>query len=297
MPRLPVIKTFKLFIGGQFPRSESGRSRPVHARGGAGGGRPQRVLAHVSWASRKDLRDAVEAARGGAARWSEATAALRGAVLYRMAEMLEERSADFARVIAGTCPGGVRAARREVAASVDRLVAFAGWTDKFAQVLGCQNPVAGPYYDFTTPEPTGIVGLVAPDEPPLLGAVSLLAPPLCAGNAVVLLASDAHPLPAVLLAEVCATSDLPAGALNILTGRRDELLEPLAQHREVNAVGAANLAAAQARVLRLGCAANLKRVHLSTCGPAEWFDDSRHESPWTIEPFVEMKTIWHPSAT
>ena len=299
--RLPVTKTCKLFINGAFPRSESGRSLPVADRKG-------HVVAHVAHASRKDLRDAVEAARAAQPRWTALTAYNRGQILYRMAEMIEAGRAEFieslraatvrersarerARIIS------VAAARREVDASIDRLVCFAGWADKFAQVMGCQNPVAGPYYNFTAPEPTGIVGVVCPDEPALLGMVSMLAAALCAGNAIVLIGSDLNPLPAVALGEACATSDVPGGVINILTGQRDELLEHLANHREVNAISAAGVDAKQAKLLQLGVAENLKRMHIIALAGRDWFDSSLCESPEAIEPFVEFKTIWHPSAT
>ncbi|MHC4991021.1 MAG: aldehyde dehydrogenase family protein [Planctomycetota bacterium] len=287
MTRLPVTKTYKLFIGGKFPRTESGRSLAVKDREG-------NVLAHICHASRKDLREAVEASRAGHGRWSGATAYNRGQVIYRMAEMLEGAREDFAAVIASTVTGGLRGARKEVDAVIDRLVCFAGWADKFAQVLGCQNPVAGPYYNFTIPEPTGVVAVVCPDEPPLLGLVSMLAPPLCAGNGVIVIASQRHPLPAALLGEICATSDVPPGVINILTGKRRELLEPLAAHREVNAVLAANLKPDDATMLQTGAAENVKRVHLVKRTTAKWFEDDL-DAPWAIEPAVEMKTIWHPS--
>jgi acyl-CoA reductase-like NAD-dependent aldehyde dehydrogenase len=290
MTRIPVTKTFKLYINGKFPRTESGRSLAVKGRNGT-------ILAHICRASRKDLRDAVESARGGGAKWGEATAYNRGQVLYRMAEMLEGRAEDFVTALTGTGAGTAAAARKEVAAAVDRLVCFSGWADKYPHILGSRNPVAGPYYNFTTPEPTGVVGVVCPDEPALLGLVSLVAPPLCAGNGLVVVAGEKHPLPAVLFAEVCATSDVPAGAINILTAKRGELLEHVAQHREVNAIAAANVGAEPTRVLRRGAAENIKRVHVVKRSGDQWLDADECESPWTIEPFVEMKTIWHPSAS
>jgi acyl-CoA reductase-like NAD-dependent aldehyde dehydrogenase len=288
MSRLTINKTFKLYINGAFPRSESGRSLVVRDGEGA-------VVAHVCHASRKDLRDAVEAAAGRLPQWAAATAYNRGQILYRMAEMLEGKREDFVQVVASG-GGGVAAARREVEAAIDRLVVFCGWADKLCHVLGGQNQVAGPYYNLTVPEPTGVVAVIAPDEPSLLGLVSLIAPPLCAGNTIVALSSEKHPLPAALFAEVCATSDVPPGAINILTGQRQELLEPIAAHRELNAVSAANLKPAQARVLEGGVAENLKRVVVTRRPPRQWYDE-QCDSPWTIEPFVEMKTIWHPSAT
>lgn len=327
--RLAVVKTYKLFINGAFPRSESGRSLSVHDPRG-------QVIANIARASRKDLRDAVEAARAAQPKWAALTAYHRGQVLYRMAEMLEGKRSEMIEALAARCetsnnsnrlaasrqasagarggrPRGPRGsesratssratrarAAAELDAAIDRLIAFAGWADKFAQMLGCQNAVAGPYYNFSVPEPTGIVGIVAPpdvNQPALLSFISLLAPPLCAGNAIISLASEANPLPGALLGEVCATSDVPPGVVNILTGQLDELLKPLAEHREVNAINAANLDAAQTRLLKLGTADNLKRVRVASIGPREWFDPRACESPWTIEPFVEIKTIWHPAA-
>ena len=290
MTRLAVTKTYKLYINGKFPRSESGRSTVVSDTRGE-------VLAHICRGSRKDLRDAVEAARSAQPRWAGATAYNRGQVLYRMAEMLEGKHQEFSSILAATTGAGIAAARKEVDASIDRLVCFAGWADKFAQVLGCHNPVAGPYYNFTVPEPTGVVGVVAPDEPALLGLVSLAAPPICAGNAVVVVASEQHPLPAAVVAEVCATSDVPAGVVNIVTAHRDELLDHLSQHRDVDAISAVNLSKSQAAILRLGAAQNIKRVHVTRRTAGKWYDAADCESPWAIEPFVEMKTIWHPSGS
>lgn len=298
--RIAVTKTYKLFIDGKFPRSESGRTIAVaDARG--------RVAAHVCHASRKDLRDAVTAARKALSVWKNATAYLRGQILYRMAEMMEGKREELASALA---EGGEKpaAAKREVAASIDRLVAFAGWADKYAQVLGCNNAVAGPYYNFTVPEPTGVVAVLAPESPGLLGLVSLCAPAMCAGNTVVALASERHPIAAAVLAEVFATSDLPGGVLNLLTGTRDELVPVIAGHRDIDAVVAAGVMEDQARVLREGAAENVKRVKVmdtkaskqrgskASGGEMDWFDAAACESPWWIEPVVEMKTIWHPSA-
>ena len=287
--RLAVNKTYKLWIGGKFPRSESGRSIAVQDE-------QERVLAHICHASRKDLRGAIEAAAKALPGWSGATAYLRGQILYRMAEMLEGRTDEFVRILRETTGAKATDARREVAASIDRLVRFAGWTDKFQQIMGGQNAIAGPYYNFTVPQPTGIVGIVAPDEPGLLGFVTLMAAPLCAGNTCVVIASDTQPLPAAVFGEVCATSDLPGGAVNILTGSRAELIEPLATHREVRAISGSNLPRAMRTALRMGAAENVKRVHVDRRSADAWYDDDACASPWSITPFVEMKTIWHPSA-
>jgi acyl-CoA reductase-like NAD-dependent aldehyde dehydrogenase len=291
--RLGVLKTYKLFIGGKFPRTESGRTLAV--TDGAG-----QTIAHVCRASRKDLRDTVESARGAFAGWSGATAYNRGQILYRMAEMLEGRRDEFVRLLdvgglARENGTGQLGPEEEVALSIDRLVAYAGWSDKHAQVLGCNNPVSGPYYNFTSPEPTGVVVAVAADEPPLLSMVSLLAPPMCAGNTLIVIGPESNMPVAAVLGEVCATSDVPGGVLNILTGLREELLPHIATHREIDAVHAAGLSADQRTLLRAGSAENLKRVHIRDLRPTDWRDAGTCESPWWIEPFVDMKTIWHPS--
>jgi acyl-CoA reductase-like NAD-dependent aldehyde dehydrogenase len=260
--RLPVKKTYKLFVGGAFPRSESGRTYEAEGQ-------------NVARASRKDARDAVKAARGAFSGWAGATAYNRGQVLYRLAETMEARADDLARVCSG---------RKEVEAAIDRVVWYAGWADKLPQVLGGSNPVAGPYFNFTVPEPTGVVAVVAPDEPALGGLVSRLAPALVGGNAVVALASQAHPLAAIELAEAVATSDVPAGVVNVLTGFRDELAPVLAAHMDVNALdvsGADGLADELERV----AADNVKRV-------VRGAPDA--QSPWEIEAFLELKTVWHP---
>ncbi|MEZ6318764.1 MAG: aldehyde dehydrogenase family protein, partial [Phycisphaerales bacterium] len=223
--------------------------------------------------------------------WAGATAYLRGQVLYRLAEMIESRRAEFVEVL-----GGGAGAAREVDAAIDRAVAVAGWTDKFSQVLGAANPVAGPYHNFTVPGPTGVVGIICPDERPLLALVSLVAPAVAVGNAVVVVASEAAPIPAMVLAEAIATSDLPGGVINILTGFRDELVEPIGTHREIDAVHAAGVSPEHRAALRRGSADNLKRVTVRDTAGEGWFDGSC-ESPWWIEPFVEFKTTWHPSAT
>jgi acyl-CoA reductase-like NAD-dependent aldehyde dehydrogenase len=298
--RLDVLKTYKLYIDGQFPRSESGRSMPVADTKG-------KVLAHVAKASRKDLRDAVEAARKAQPGWQNATAYLRGQIMYRMAEMMEGKRAEFVAALEGvgsaaqSQTGKKKAPRAkgltgdaEVTAAIDRLVHYAGWADKYSQVLGCNNPVSGPFYNFTVTEPTGVVAVVAPDEAPLLALVSLIAPALCAGNTVVAVSSGANPLPAAVLGEVLATSDVPAGVVNILTGDRAELIPFIAGHREVDCVHAANLAADQATALRAGAAENVKRVTVRD--GVVWTDNDQCQSPWWIESFVEMKTVWHPAS-
>ena len=291
--RLDVLKTYKLFIDGKFPRSESGRTTIVADAKG-------RPVAHLCKASRKDLRDAVGAARKAQPGWANATAYLRGQILYRMAEMMQGKADELAGALrqGGSTPA---AAKREVLESVDRLVAYAGWCDKYAQVLGCNNAVAGPYYNFTVPEPTGVVAVVCPDEPGLLGLVSLLAPVICPGNAAVVVGggSAGAALATAVLGEVLATSDLPGGIVNLLTGDRAELVPVIAGHRDIDAVHAAGIPAAEATTLREGAAENVKRVVVRGGVGAkaiDFTDRSACESAWWIESFVEMKTIWHPSA-
>lgn len=262
MNRLPVKKTYKLFIDGAFPRSESGRTYFVQGQ-------------NVARASRKDLRDAVRAARAALSIWAGMTAYNRGQVLYRVAEMMEGRRAALAELTGSEV---------EVAFAIDRVVWYAGWADKLAQVLGSANPVAGPYFNFTVPEPTGVVGIVAPEEPALLGLVSRLAPVLIGGNAAVVLASASRPLAAVELAEVLATSDVPPGVVNILTGFRRELGPVLAAHMDVNGLDLAG-ADDEATELERLAAENVKRT---VRGRADV------QGPWEIAAFLELKTIWHP---
>ena len=262
MTRLPVKKTYKLFIGGEFPRSESGRTYEAEGQ-------------NVARGSRKDARDAVRAARAAQPGWASATAYNRGQVLYRLAEMVEARVPEFAELCSG---------REEVERTVDRIVWYAGWSDKLAQVIGGSNPVAGPYFNFTVPEPTGVVGVLAPDEPALLGLVTRLVPPLVGGNAVVAVASETRPLAAVELAEAIATSDVPSGVVNILTGYREELAPILAAHMGVNAIDLCGVDGAATRLEELA-AENVKRVVHG--GPDV-------QSPWEIAAFLELKTVWHP---
>jgi acyl-CoA reductase-like NAD-dependent aldehyde dehydrogenase len=262
MARLPVKKTYKLFIGGAFPRSESGRTYEAQGQ-------------NVARASRKDVRDAVSAARPAQAKWAGMTAYNRGQILYRIAEMMEARIDEFADLSSG---------RQEVERAIDRWVWYAGFADKLAQVLGSSNPVSGPYFNFTVPEPTGVVGVVAPDEPPLLGLVSRIAPVLVGGNAVVALASETRPLAAIELAEALATSDVPGGVVNVLTGRRDELAPWLASHMDVNAIDLTGADGLRADLER-AAAENVKRVVLGR-------PDS--QSLYEISAFLELKTVWHP---
>ncbi len=259
--RLAVRKTYKLFIGGAFPRSESGRTLELEGY-------------NVARASRKDAREAVVAARKAFGGWSAATAYNRGQVLYRLAETMETRAGAFAAACSG---------RREVARAIDRVVWYAGWADKLAQVLGSANPVAGPYFNFTIPEPTGVVAIVAPTEPALDGLVARLAPAVVGGNAVVVLASDDHPLAAIELAEAVATSDVPDGVVNVLTGLRSELAPILAAHMDVNAIDVSG-ADGDVAALEALAAENVKRVVRAR----------EDRSPWEIASFMELKTVWHP---
>ena len=275
--RLPVAKTYKLFIDGAFPRSESGRTFPVHGPDGT-------LLANAARASRKDLRDAVRTARAAQEGWAARTAYNRGQVLYRVAEMLEGRRAELATLLSDTGLG-TEAAEEEVEASIDRWVWYAGWSDKVHHVLGTVNPVAGPYFNFTVPEPTGVVGLVAPGRPALLGLVSRLVPAIVGGNAVVVVTGGDASLVAVTLGEVLATSDVPAGVVNVLTGERAELLPWLISHLDVNAVDLTGADDDLEAEVVAEAAANVKRVV---------FGDVEEESPYAIADFLEMKTLWHP---
>ncbi|MFL6012629.1 MAG: aldehyde dehydrogenase family protein [Gaiellaceae bacterium] len=262
MSRLPVKKTYKLYIDGAFPRSESGRTYEAEGQ-------------NVARASRKDLRDSVRAARAAQPKWAAQTAYNRGQVLYRVAEMLERRRGEFAELCSG---------RAEVEAAIDRVVWYAGWADKLAQVLGGSNAVAAPYFNFTIPEPTGIVGVLAPEEPGLGGLVSRLAPVIVGGNSAVVIASESRPLAAIELAEVLATSDVPGGVVNILTGHKRELAPWLASHMDVNALDLTG-ADGESPELERAAAENVKRVVRG---------DADAQSPWDIASFLELKTVWHP---
>ena len=279
--RLPVKRTAKLFIGGAFPRSESGRSYEVLAHDG-------RPLAHVAQASRKDLREAVVAARTAQPKWGAMTAYNRGQILYRVAELIEGRRAQFEAELADA---GAADPARGASATIDRWVWYAGWADKIVQVSGATNPVAGPYFNFTLPEPTGVVGIVAPGDQSLLGLVSRLAPAIVSGNTAVVIASQQAPLPAVSLGEVLATSDVPGGVVNILTGVTAELVPWLAGHMDVNAIDVTGVAADQLAEVEELVAENVKRVHR---GPdVDPFSDAA-QSPYEITALTEFKTVWHP---
>jgi len=289
--RIDVRKTYKLYIGGAFPRSESGRSYAITAANGD-------HLANAARASRKDLRDAVRAARKAAQPWADRTAMNRGQVLYRVAELMEGRRDQFVAEVASA--EGVRdaKARTLVDRAIDRWVWYAGWADKIAQVLGSSNPVAAPYFNFTIPEPTGVVGIVAPETSSLLGLTSRLAPPLVSGNAVVVITSETRPLPAVTLTEVLATSDVPEGVVNILTGRKTELVPVLAGHVDVDAIDVWGVPADLRTDVEMIAADNVKRLARRPAGVTDvgfdWLDDRAAERPEWIAAYLEMKTVWHP---
>jgi acyl-CoA reductase-like NAD-dependent aldehyde dehydrogenase len=281
MSRLAVPKTYKLYIDGKFPRSESGRTYEVTGRGG-------NFLANAAQASRKDARDAVRAARGALAGWAGATAYNRGQVLYRIAELMEGRRAQFIDEVSQSEDVNARAAAEQVDESIDRWVWYAGWADKYVQVAGNGNPVSGPFFNLSVPEPTGVVAIVAPQAPSLLGMVSVIAPALVPGNTVVVIASHEHPLAAISLAEVLATSDVPAGVVNILTGSAAEIAPWLASHSDVNALDLAGAGELDWVDLQIAAADTLKRVL-----PPEQGEDAAAPSLDRIVAFTETKTVWH----
>ena len=301
MSRLPITKTPKVYVGGAFIRSESARTFPLQDAAG-------NFFANIPQCTRKDLRNAVEAAAKAGPGWARRTAYNRGQIIYRLGEMLEARQADMLDALmvgaAATPPrngepsgrGRPRSktqARREITATIDRLIYYAGWTDKFEQVLGNVNPVASPHFNFTVTEPMGIIGLLAPEEAPLLALVSLLAPAIACGNTVVALASTAQPYPAIVLGEMLATSDLPGGVVNLLTGFRAELVPTFATHTHLRGIaGVAN--AAERKALKLGAAESVKRVKLSkTEEPVDWFSE-KAQGLYELRDHLEFKTTWHP---
>jgi acyl-CoA reductase-like NAD-dependent aldehyde dehydrogenase len=281
MSRLEVLKTYKLYIGGQFPRTESGRYyAPKNAK--------QEVLGNICLSSRKDVRNAVSAARKAMA-WSERTAFNRGQILYRIAEMLEGRKAQFIEELKlqGASP---KAAEAEVNVAIDRIVYYAGWCDKYQQILGSVNPVASSHFNFSVPEPTGVVGIVCPEDTSLVGLVSLVLPVICGGNTCVVLASESHPLCAITFAEVLHSSDLPGGVVNILTGSKKELVAPLASHMDVNAILYGDSNADQYKALCLLAAENVKRV----AKLAKDWSQPEQQDLYQIAETLEIKTTWHP---
>jgi len=275
--RLDVKKTYKLFIGGAFPRSESGRSYQIQDS-------KRNFIANPAQASRKDLRDAVLAAKNSQAQWSSATAYNRGQILYRIAEIMEGRSDQFiAEIVAleGTTP---KAALKQVQEAIDTWVWYAGWTDKISSTAGSTNPIAGPYYNFTIPEPLGVVGIFAEQKSSLLGVIRGLAPVLASGNSAVVVASERRPLPAITLSECCATSDVPPGVINILTGVTSELAPWMASHMEVDGIDISGLDPKSDADIRKSGTENLKRIHRF----------KSENSPDRILSFMEYKTVWHP---
>ncbi|HEV7922595.1 MAG TPA: aldehyde dehydrogenase family protein [Thermoanaerobaculia bacterium] len=284
--RLNVRKTYKLYINGEFPRTESGRSYAVKNKGGE-------LLANACRGSRKDLRNAVQAARKAQPGWGGKTAYNRGQILYRIAEVCESRAAELADELQRQ--GAPKAdAKREIERVIDRWVYYAGWSDKYPQLFGTVNPVAGPYYNFTVPEPTGVVGVVAPEEPSLLGLVSRIAPAIIGGNTVVAITSESKPLAAITLGEVFETSDVPGGVVNLISGLKSELIPWLASHMDVNALDTTGVPEASMAAVQKSAAENVKRlVHFDGAGIG-WTDERRSQSPYAIFEFQEAKTVWHP---
>jgi len=278
---MKVTKTPKCFVGGAFIRSESGRVVAIHDRSGA-------FFANIPLCSKKDLRNAVEAAAKGGAAWSKRSPYNRAQILYRLAEMLESRSAEMTEALTRT---DAKSAAREVRATIDRIVHFAGWADKYEQVLGTVNPVASSHLNFTITEPVGIIGIIAPEKNPLLALVTLTLHAITAGNSVVALAPSTHAYPAILLGEMLATSDLPAGVVNLLTGDAAELGPTFATHEQIRAIAAA-VDPSTAKTLEQGAAASVKRVRITT-PDTNWFD-ATFDSAWQLRDFTEAKTVWHP---
>jgi len=283
--RLSVFKTYKLFVGGKFPRSESGRVYEVTDSKG-------KWLANAPLSSRKDARDAVVAARKAFGGWAGATAYNRGQILYRVAEMLEGRRDQFVAEVADAEGLSKSKAAAQVDAAIDRWVWYAGWTDKIAQIVGGANPVAGPYFNLSTPEPTGVVAVLAPQESSFLGLVSVIAPAIAVGNTVVVVASEKAPLPALSLGEVLATSDVPGGVVNILSGRTAEIAPSLAAHQDVNAIDLAGADAELSKALQIAAADNLKRVLRPQA--VDWSADPGTDR---MTAFLETKTVWHPTGS
>lgn len=289
MSRLPVVKTPKVYVGGAFIRSESGRVLAIHDPRD-----DSRLLGNVPRCTRKDLRNAVESAAAAGPGWAKRSGYNRGQILYRLGEMLESRAEEFAACLAESTGAAPDAATAEVVAAIDRLLYYAGWADKYAQVTGNTNPVSGPYFNFTVPEPIGVVGVLAEEAaPPLLGLLSQLAPIVVSGNTVVAYVGERASLVAVLLGEALAVSDLPGGVINLLTGQRAELLPTFATHAAIRAVDAAGVSAEEARTLGRGAADSVKRLKTRASGAVDWAADSARGVEEIAE-FVEFKTIWHP---
>lgn len=287
MTRINITKTPKCYVGGAFIRSESGRVTALHDATGA-------FFANIPQCTRKDLRNAVEAAAKAGPGWAKRSAFNRGQILYRLAEMMEARAAELAEAVA--LIGSSKAdASREVAASIERVVHYAGWTDKYEQILGSVNPVASAHFNFTVTEPMGIIGVIAPDDSPLLALISLIIPAITSGNCVVALASSTQPYPSILLGEMMATSDLPGGVVNLLTGQRSEMVPTFATHEHLLALSGA-VDATDRKTLKLGAAESVKRVRLLKAEePIDWFAD-KMQGVEEIRSLIEFKTTWHPVA-
>jgi acyl-CoA reductase-like NAD-dependent aldehyde dehydrogenase len=283
-PRESVRKTYKLYVGGEFIRTESGRYDPAESA-------KKKLLANVSRGSRKDLREAIRKARAAQPGWAAKSAYLKGQILYRMAEMLEGRAATFAKLLSESRGLSSAAAGREVRAAIDRIVHYAGWSDKYGALLGTVNPVASSYFDFSVPEPTGVVGIVSPQKPDLLGLASHLCPVLVSGNTAVVLVSEKHPIASLEFAEVLATSDLPGGVANLISGRREELVPHLSRHMDVNAIADAGGDAALSKAIAEDAAVNVKRVKRYAIG--DYFSEKAQGLDF-VEAFTETKTTWHP---
>ncbi len=304
-PRIPVTKTPKVYVGGQFIRSESGRVFPVReaGRGTRDAGRGMRdegrgmrgaaLLGNIPQCTRKDLRNAVEASAKAGPDWARRTPYNRGQIIYRLAEMLESRAAEMAESLVISGAATKAGATKEVAASIDRLIYYAGWSDKYEQVLGNTNPVAGPFFNFTVAEAMGIIGIIADDSAPLLGLLSQVAPVIIAGNTCVCLASEQFPYPAIVLGELLAVSDLPGGVVNILTGFRKELVPTFATHTHIRGLNAV-VSQEEKKQLQLGAAESIKRVRARKRDESLDWADEASQSVYEIRDYVEFKTTWHP---
>src|SRR5437868_11379950 len=291
MARIPVTKAPKIYVGGEFIRAESGRVFPVREEGR--GKREGGLLGNIPQCTRKDLRNALEAAAKAGPDWAQRTPYNRGQILYRLGEMLESRSAEIAEALLISGASTKNVAAKEVAASVDRLIYYAGWSDKYEQVLGNTNPVAGPFFNFTVAEPMGIIGIIAADEFPLLGLLSQIAPVIIAGNTCVCLASQEFPYPAIVLGELLAVSDLPGGVVNILTGFRKELVPTFATHTHIRGLSAV-VNQEEKKQLQLGAAESIKRVRARKRDDRLDWLAGKSQSVYEIRDFIEFKTTWHP---
>ena len=289
--RLPVTKTPKVYVGGQFIRSESGRVFPIREGGSKNGSGA--LLGNIPQCTRKDLRNAVEAAAKAGPDWAKRTPYNRGQIIYRLGEMLEARTKEMCEAIVISGAQTKAGAAKEVSVTVDRLIYYAGWADKYEQVLGNTNPVAGPFFNFTVAEPMGIVGIIAADEAPLLGLLSQIAPVIVSGNTCVALASELYPYPAIVLGEMLATSDLPGGVVNLLTGFRKEMLPTFATHTHIRGISAV-VNQAEKKELQVGAADSIKRVRAKPAGgDIDWMAD-KAQGAYEIRDFIEFKTTWHP---